>query len=160
MPYFPKPESSAPPNQTSCSPFLRLLGFAFALILAFAASSPAGAQMTPVPNTGRGSQAPSQMAVPGPVGPSPNFESRRIRQLNVERQKEMVSDAAKLLALTAQLNADVAKNHSETLTPDQLRTLAKIEKLAKSVKEKMSNPVQGTIFQDSFPPPISPPVIP
>lgn len=163
MSNFPHPKSSASPSRICYGPFLRFLGIALAPILVLGVAAGAGAQMVPIQNNGRSPQNPTQMpqmAVPGSVGPSPNFESRRIRQLNVERQKEMISDTQKLLTLTAQLNADVAKNHSATLTPDQLRTLAKIEKLAKSVKEKMSNPVQGTVFQDGFPGPISSPVIP
>lgn len=163
MSNFPHPKSSVSQSRICCRPFLRFLGIALAPILVLAIAASAGAQMGPVQNNGRGPQNPTQMpqmAVPGSVGPGPAFETRRIRQLNVERQKEMISDTEKLLALTAQLNADVAKNHSAALTPDQLRTLAKIEKLAKSVKEKMSNPVQGTVFQDSFPAPISSPAIP
>jgi hypothetical protein len=112
-------------------------------------------------NSPRAPQQPPQMGIPPTVSsPNETFRERRIKQLNVERQKEMVSQANDLLKLTAQLNAEVAKEHSTSLTPDQLRTLAKIEKLAKSVREKMSNPVQGTIFEDNFPPPIAPPLIP
>lgn len=140
---------------------LRLLGFVFAVIIGLGALLPASAQLTSGQGNNRGPQNP-QMGIPGPgpVGPNPNFQERRIRQLNVERQKEMISDTNKLLKLIAELNADVAQNHSAALTPDQLRTLARIEKLAKSVKEKMTNPVQGTIFQDGFPPPMAQPAIP
>jgi hypothetical protein len=140
---------------------LRLFGVALGLIFAFGAFTLAGAQITTVPGNSRGPQNPQdpRMTMPSPLGPDHPFRERRIRELNVQRQKEMTSDTEKLLKLTADLNAEVAKNHSPTLTPDQLRTLARIEKLAKSVKDKMSNPVQGTIFQDSFPP-MAPSVIP
>lgn len=138
----------------------RLLSLVIALGLTLCGLSTAGAQFTPQ-NSPRAPQQPPQMGIPPTVSsPNETFRERRIKQLNVERQKEMVSQANDLLKLTAQLNAEVAKEHSTSLTPDQLRTLAKIEKLAKSVREKMSNPVQGTIFEDNFPPPIAPPLIP
>lgn len=135
--------------------------FGLALVLIFAAGCVATvhAQITTIQNGGRGPQN-SQMPAAGNFGPMVPFANRRIRQLNVERQKEMVSDTDKLVRLIADLNTDVAKNHSTEFTPDQLRMLAKIEKLAKSVKEKMTNPVQGTIFEDSFPPPMGPPGMP
>jgi hypothetical protein len=137
-----------------------LMGIALALAFGLCTCSLASAQLTAAQASGRSPQGP-EMTMPGPATPNTGpFQGRRIRQLNVERQKEMVSDTEKLLKLTAELNAEVAQNHSATFTPDQLRTLAKIEKLAKSVKEKMSNPVQGTIFQDSFPPAMSPPALP
>lgn len=137
----------------------RLIGIASALIVAAGCVSTVGAQITTIQN---GSRAPQTPAIPvaGSFGPSTPFATRRVRQLNVERQKEMVSDTDKLVRLIADLNADVAANHSTSFTPDQLRMLAKIEKLAKSVKEKMTNPVQGTIFQESFPPPMGPSAIP
>jgi hypothetical protein len=71
-----------------------------------------------------------------------------------------VADTDKLLKLTAELNADIAQTHSTSFTPDQLRLLARIEKLAKSVKDKMSNPVQGTIFDEGFPAPMGPTGLP
>jgi hypothetical protein len=137
-------------------PACRLLGVAFAVGILFLAAPGANAQL----NNGREGQQNPNMTGPGSGGANSTFQDRRIRELNVERQREMVSDTEKLLKLTAELSTEVAQNHSSALTPDQLRTLAKIEKLAKSVKEKMSNPVQGTIFQDGFPPPMSQPTIP
>jgi len=68
----------------------------------------------------------------------PTVAERQQRLLNAERQKEMVSDTNKLLKLARELNYDVAASGSETLTPDDLHKLAEIEKLARSVKEKMA----------------------
>lgn len=158
LPHISSPKPGTLPSRRRRCFSLRPIGLALGLIFAFGAFSYAGAQITTIPSGGRSSPSSQnpQMTMPGPVGPNPSFQDRRIRQLNVQRQKEMMSDTEKLLKLTADLNAEVAKNQTASLTPDQLRTLQKIEKLAKSVKEKMSNPVQGTIFQDSFPPPMSP----
>jgi len=79
------------------------------------------------------------------------FEQRRMRALNAERQKELVADTDRLLKLTAELETEVKKNKSTSLAPDQLRQLARIEKLARSVKDKMSNPVQTSVLDDEFP---------
>ena len=162
LPRLLNSESGKRPRRSHRCSLLRLVGLALGLIWAIGALTHAGAQITTIPGNSRGPQVPQtqQMSIPSPVGPSHPFRERRIRELNVQRQKEMMSDTEKLLKMTADLNAEVAKNHTAELTPDQLRTLQKIEKLAKSVKDKMSNPVQGTIFQDSFPPPVAPSMIP
>lgn len=111
----------------------------------------------PVPMSGAGSLSPgSNISMPGPTGPDRVFQERRIKALNSQRQKELVSDTNKLLKLTAQLNAQIDRGSKESFTPDQLRMLARIEKLAKSVREKMSNPVQLSTSQDNFPSLIAP----
>jgi len=71
----------------------------------------------------------------------PTMIERRIRGLNNERQKEMVSDTNKLLKLAQELNDEVAAKNAGTLTYDQLHKMALIEKLARSVKEKMADGV-------------------
>ncbi len=81
----------------------------------------------------------------------PGEAARRMRALNAMRQKALVSDTNKLLKLASELNAEISAN-PESLTPDQLRKLATIEKLAHSVKEKMSTPVVGNPTYQ--PPPI------
>lgn len=151
-----------PMNRQADRGLLRPAAF---LGLAMFLLSTANAQMqtTQMPASQAGSRARQQipqMGIPPVAGPNATFQERRIRQLNVERQKEMISDTNDLLKLTAQLNSEVAKDHLSDLTPDQVRMLARIEKLAKSIREKMSNPVQGGVFEDSFPPPMAQPVIP
>lgn len=153
--------SNSSPAAKSCRANPRILWIAAAFLFAVAAVPAVHAQIRTIQSGNRGPQNPQiPMAGSTQVASTSPFQARRIQELNVERQKEMVADTDKLLKLTAELNADVAENHSTTLTPDQLRMLARIEKLAKSVKDKMSNPVQGTIFQDSFPPPMGPPGMP
>ncbi len=68
---------------------------------------------------------------------------KRLRALNADRQKSLVSDAAKLLKLAQQLNAELAQSPADELTPAQVRKMAEIEKLARSVKAKMSTSVRG-----------------
>jgi hypothetical protein len=66
---------------------------------------------------------------------------RRVRALNIERQKQMVAEANKLLKLAQELNDEVAASNTGTLTPEQLHKIAEIEKLARSVKERMASGV-------------------
>lgn len=76
---------------------------------------------------------------------------RRLRVLNMERQKELVADTNKLLKLARELNVEVASQKSEALTPEQLHKIAEIEKLARNVKERMTAAVGEP--QSTFPPP-------
>jgi hypothetical protein len=66
---------------------------------------------------------------------------RQMNALNAERQKVLVSDTAKLLKLAQELNTEVASSTANSLSPDQIRKIANIEKLAHSVKQKMSESV-------------------
>ena len=61
-----------------------------------------------------------------------------MRALNVERQKQMVADTNKLLKLAKELNDEVAAANTGSFTPDQLRKIGEIEKLAHSVRERMA----------------------
>jgi hypothetical protein len=65
-------------------------------------------------------------------------EERRLAALSAERQKTLVADTNRLVKLAADLNAQVnSENHSQ-LTPDEARQLAEIEKLAHSIRDRMS----------------------
>jgi len=68
----------------------------------------------------------------------PVMQERRWRALNIERQKELVADTNKLLKLAKELNDEVAAASAESFSGSQLRKIAEIEKLAKSVKERMT----------------------
>jgi hypothetical protein len=68
----------------------------------------------------------------------PMMAERRLRALNIERQKQMVSDAAKLLKLAQELNSEVAAANTGEFSFDQLRKIAEIEKLARNVRERMA----------------------
>jgi len=118
---------------------------------------PGGAQNSPLGNT---ESIAGQLNHHG-ANPSIQFgesdpieEQRRLRLLNAERQKEMVSDANKLLKLAAALDAEVETERADSLTPAQIRTLNQIEKLAREVKLKMAQPIGGgPVFQQ---PPLPP----
>jgi hypothetical protein len=64
---------------------------------------------------------------------------KRFRAFNLDRQKQLVSETDKLLRLVKELNEEIASENSGSLSADQLRKVAEIEKLARSVKDKMAN---------------------
>jgi hypothetical protein len=84
-----------------------------------------------------------QTVVPGVVPVAPldeqtvKMEDEQAKLRNAERQKKLVEDTAKLLALANELKAAVDKSDKNTLSLDVVRKADEIEKLARSVKEKM-----------------------
>lgn len=56
---------------------------------------------------------------------------------SVDRQKQLVLDTQRLLALANELKADVDKSNKDMLSLDVIRKADEIEKLARTVKEKM-----------------------
>jgi len=97
----------------------------------------------PSTNSGRNGQLYPDNS--GQFGPDSNNspDKKRMKMLNTERQKALVSDTEKLLRLARELNDEVAANDSARLTGEQLHKLDEIGKLARSVKEKMSFSVGG-----------------
>lgn len=71
----------------------------------------------------------------------PIMEEKRLKAMNALRQKSMLADADKLLKLATELNAEVNGTQAGNLTEEQLRKVAQIEKLARSVREKMCTSV-------------------
>jgi len=71
-------------------------------------------------------------------GLSPSQRMRMAHLLNIQRQKAMLSDAQKLLILAQQLNAELTSPSSTMSPQERMMKLAEIEKLARSVKDKMS----------------------
>lgn len=59
------------------------------------------------------------------------------KKRNEERQQQLKADASRLLALAQELKAEVDKSSKDTLSVDVVKKADEIEKLAKSVKEKM-----------------------
>ena len=74
---------------------------------------------------------------------SQNLGERRVRSLNVERHRSLVSDTDKLLKLARQLDLEIASNSSDELTPQEMQKVAEIEKLAHNVKAKMAQSFGG-----------------
>jgi len=70
-------------------------------------------------------------------------EKKRIKLLNAERQKAIVSDTEKLLKLARELNDEVTATDPAAMSGAQLHKVEEIGKLAHSVREKMSFSVGG-----------------
>ena len=72
-------------------------------------------------------------------GPSvnPQLQEQMAQRRNSERQKELVADTEKLFQLAQQLRDEVAKSNKDQLAVPVVKKSEEIEKLAKSVKEKM-----------------------
>jgi hypothetical protein len=118
------------------------------LLLLSVVALPVAVQSASAPQpTEVGMQAPSNVDPFGDNDADPNrmlWREKQLRALNAERQKSMVSDTGKLLKLVHQLDSEISSANPGSLNADQLHMLAEIERLARSVKEKMSTSVRGT----------------
>src|ERR1700677_542318 len=132
------------------------LCFGVALVLALV---PVSAGRSQVPGQNIGAPGTMHPYYPPNQRPFDNSDAsdtveteRRLNALNVERRKEMVSDANKLLKLAREVNEEVAANGTPNLTIDQLHKIAQIENLARSVREKMAD---GTEPPTTAAPPVA-----
>lgn len=71
----------------------------------------------------------------GPIEGKLEHDQAKLR--NIDRQKQIVADTQKLVELANELQSDVQKSNKDTLSLDVIRKADEIEKLAKSVREKM-----------------------
>jgi len=62
------------------------------------------------------------------------------RKVNLQRQEELKKDTEKLLELATELKQSVDKTDENTLSLEVIKKADQIEKLAKSVKDKMKGP--------------------
>jgi hypothetical protein len=124
----------------------RLLWMALAILIllapaaqVLAQSGQYGGQNFPQPNR------PGQDSM-SPLGDDVNsaMEAKRINALNAERQKSLISDTVKLVKLVSDLNAEINGEHPASLTDEQIKKLAEIEKLAHNIREKMSSSINGS----------------
>jgi hypothetical protein len=103
-----------------------------------------GGQMFPqTPPTSRQGQQMPGMPLPGRSNPGepdpmdPHRAEQQEKLRNNDRQKRLVADTDKLLALATDLKAQVDKSTKDTLSVDVIKKAEEIEKLAHSVKERM-----------------------
>lgn len=114
--------------------FLRIL-----VLLALSAAVAAHAQQIPT-------QSPQQPTMPGMSpnsnGPEPDPSLRHMTEQmaikrNSERQQQIVNDTAHLLQLAQELNGEVSKSNKDQLSVSVVKKADEIEKLAKTIKDKM-----------------------
>ena len=68
---------------------------------------------------------------------APHRDQKQAELRNADRQKRLVADTDKLLALATDLKQQVDKSTKDTLSVDVIKKADEIEKLAHSVKERM-----------------------
>ena len=102
-----------------------------------------GQVFPPPPGSKTGQQIPG-LPQPGHNNPAdpdpmtnPHREEQQAQLRNTDRQKRLVADTDKLLALATDLKAQVDKSTKDTLSVDVIKKADEIEKLAHSVKERM-----------------------
>jgi hypothetical protein len=66
---------------------------------------------------------------------------KRLKELNVLRQKQITTDAARLLLLATELKTNVDKGGEEASSLDMMHKAEQIEKLARSVRTRMTDAV-------------------
>jgi len=67
------------------------------------------------------------------------MEHQRLKALNKERQDSLKKDTEKLLQLATELKEAVDKSSQNTLSLEVLRKTEEIEKLSKSIRDKMKD---------------------
>jgi hypothetical protein len=77
--------------------------------------------------------------VPTWVDPHQQFERTQITNVFLERQVALRRDTEKLLSLAAELKQHVDRTSPSILSLDVIKKAQEIEKLAKSVKDKMKD---------------------
>ena len=91
-----------------------------------------------------GGQLPGTRGTPNP-GDRPDdrspfgkdTEEKMAKARNDERQKRLLSDSERLLALATQLHDDVLKTDKNILSVDVVRKATEMEKLSRDLKERM-----------------------
>jgi hypothetical protein len=91
-------------------------------------------------------QAPSPLPSPTPQTSPPEdpweVQQRKeaLKKFNLQRQQEIKKDTDKLLELATELKQSVDKSNENTLSLEVIKKAEQIEKLAKTVKDKMKGP--------------------
>ncbi len=142
--HFLRFDSDAAKAGQRCARTLRpgAAGAAILLMIgALCASRPVGAQQDDAPPA---LTPPSMHSGPGaPRGDAEHdalthrAEERMSARRNEDRQKALVADTQKLLAMAEQLKVEVDKSSKDQLSVDVYKQAEQIEKLARSVKDKM-----------------------
>ncbi len=102
------------------------------IALGCVAALPGGISAEPPQN-----QQPDERRSRDPNDPMERMRREHLKQLNTERQEALKRDTDRLLELAKELKDYVDKSNEHTLSLDVIKKAEQIEKLARSVKEKM-----------------------
>ncbi len=94
-------------------------------------------QTSGLPASSSSSRSGLDATLGGRSGVPPALQEKMAMQRNDERQKKLIADTDQLLALATELKAEVDKTDKYTLSLDVVKRTAEIEKLAKSIRERM-----------------------
>ena len=124
---------------------LRRVAWTLSICLPIAIHGNAQTQSRPANPAAQGSQASPPIVVePTGNGNPDEGQGRMLREMakraNLERQAALKSDTEKLLKLAEELKASVDKSSASVLSVEVLKKAEEIEKLARSVKDKMKGP--------------------
>jgi len=109
----------------------------FLTLLVFTSISVSASQQDPDEAEGVGApQRPGPRITPGP--PSPLTPEQQTK-LNKDRYEKLKKNTDELLKLATELKESVDKANQDTLSVDVIKKTEQIEKLAKSIRDKMKN---------------------
>jgi hypothetical protein len=108
---------------------------AYTLCLVLLIAIPGDAQRATAPQRADGTAAPGD-----PDEIRDKVTREMAKKANLERQAALKADTERLLKLSTELKEYVDKTNENVLSMDVLKKAEEIEKLAKSVKEKMKGP--------------------
>ncbi len=113
-----------------------------AVALACGVAAEAQSPGQPYPYPGAAPARPGQAGQPPQMGgdlprtSGPILENQE-KARNLERQRRLVADTQRLLQLATELKAEVDKTNQNILSVDVVKKAEEIERLAKSVKDRM-----------------------
>ncbi|MEO6803027.1 MAG: hypothetical protein ABI197_07270 [Granulicella sp.] len=127
---------------------MRTLHATIFVVLCLAATASAQRNASPIASPPVQNTPPSQVGAPSvggvPLGsedmtPSPDAMHRLEIIRSNDRQKKMIADTDRLLALATELKADMDKTTKNTLSIEVIKKADEIEKLAHDIKQRMKN---------------------
>jgi hypothetical protein len=107
------------------------------LLLGLLANGPPGKTSAQILDQRVGKRGPLTGTEEPPDPAAIQMQERQRKSLNAIRQKQLVSDADKLLRLAGELRSEVSDPQKAATSTAVLRKADQIEKLAKSVRDKM-----------------------
>jgi len=69
----------------------------------------------------------------------PDMQRKQAKEMNLERQASLKKDTDKLLQIATELKQQVDKTNENQLSLEVIRKTEEVEKLAKSIREKMKS---------------------
>jgi hypothetical protein len=114
-----------------------LIVFVAVVVLSCFAPASSAQTTTSPPGTHLPPLAEESQGMPVPVKTQDEVNQERLQKYRLLRQQELLQDAAKLHQLSGEIQAYLDKNNSTMLSIEMIKKAEAMEKLAKSVRQKM-----------------------